>query len=98
MDELLPGVFLDALQGVLFTISAVLLPSILNPLICLFAIPLVLVLIAYWDYYLKTSRQIKQLENIQRVPVNKHFGEMLDGQVVIRAHGMQDEFIEELYR
>lgn len=98
MDELLPGVFLDAMQGVLFTISAVLLPSILNPLIFLFAVPLALVFIAYWGYYLKTSRQIKLLENANRVPVNKHFAEMLDGQVVIRTHGIQEEFIEDIFR
>jgi ATP-binding cassette subfamily C (CFTR/MRP) protein 4 len=98
MDELLPGVFLDAMQGVLFNLSAVLLPSFLNPIIFLFAVPLVLLFLAYWSYYLKASRQIKLLEASSRVPVIKHFSEMLNGLVVIRNHEMQEEFTEEVFR
>lgn len=96
--EVLPGVFLDAMQGVLFTISAVLLPAFLNPLIFLFAVPLVMLLAAYWEFYLKTSRQIKLLESTNRLPVNKHFAEMLDGHIVIRTHDMREGFVEEIYR
>lgn len=98
MDELLPGVFLDAMQGVLFNTSAILLPAFLNPFIFLFAIPLLFMFIAYWNYYLKASRQIKLLEVNNRVPVVKHFSEMLNGLMVIRHYDVQEDFTEEVFR
>ena len=98
MDELLPDVFLDAVQLILFCVGAVVFPAILNPWILLPATPLVIIFILIGRYYIKTSRDLRRLEGINRSPVLSHFGDTLDGLVTIRAYKREDAFINELYR
>ena len=59
MDELLPDVFLQAVEIVLFCIGAVVLPSILNPWIILPATPLIVLFMWLGRYYLRTSRDLR---------------------------------------
>ncbi|KAJ7394107.1 hypothetical protein OS493_003784 [Desmophyllum pertusum] len=98
MDELLPDVFLDAVQIVLFCIGAVVLPSILNPWIILPATPLMIIFILIGRYFLKTSRDLRRLEGINRSPVLSHFSDTLMGLVTIRAYKREDAFLKALYR
>ena len=98
MDDLLPDVFLDALQILLFCLGAVLLPSILNPWVVLAAAPLVILFALIGRYYLKASRDLRRLEGINRSLVLSHFSETLDGLVAIRAQQREDAFVAELYR
>ena len=53
MDELLPDVFLQAVEILLFCIGAVVLPSILNPWIILPAAPLMILFMGFWKVLLK---------------------------------------------
>ncbi|XP_032235247.2 ATP-binding cassette sub-family C member 4 isoform X2 [Nematostella vectensis] len=98
MDEILPGVFLDALQGACFTITAILLPALLNQCLLLFAVPLVVLFVLFWGYYLRTARQVRKLEVASRIPLSNHFAEMLRGLAVIRSHDMVDEFTDDVFR
>ena len=97
-DELLPDVFLEALQIILFCIGAVVLPSILNPWIILPATPLMIIFILIGRYYLKTSRDLRRLEGVNRSPVLSHFSDTLMGLVTIRAYKRNDDFLKTLYR
>ena len=98
MDELLPVVFPEAVELTLFAIGSVVLPSILNPWVILPATPLVVVFILIARYYLKSSRDLRRLEGINRSPVLSHFSDTLEGLVTIRAYNKEAEFLEALYR
>lgn len=98
MDELLPDVLLDALQLILFSLGAVILPSVINPWLIFAVIPLVALFIIIGKYYLKTSREIKRLEAINRSPVFAHFADTLEGLVTMRCHHMQHAFVKRLYK
>jgi len=98
MDELLPDVFLDSVQIVLFCIGAVILQTVLNPWIILPATPLVVVFALIGRYYLKSSRDLRRLEGVNRSPVLSHFSDTLEGLVTIRACKRKDAFLETLYR
>ena len=98
MDELLPDIFLEALQLVLFCIGAVVLPSILNPWIILPAIPLIIIFLLTGRYYLTAARDLRRLEGINRSPVLSHFSDSLMGLVTVRAYKREDAFLEKLYR
>lgn len=97
-DELLPDVFLEALQIILFCIGAIVLPSILNPWIILPAAPLMILFILTGRYYLTTSRDLRRLEGVNRSPVLSHFSDTLMGLVTIRAYKRNDDFLKTLYR
>ncbi|XP_078371200.1 ATP-binding cassette sub-family C member 4-like isoform X2 [Oculina patagonica] len=98
MDELLPDVFLDAVQIILFCIGAIVFPSILNPWVILPATPLMIIFILIGRYYLTTSRDLRRLEGINRSPVLSHFSDTLMGVVTIRAYKREDDFLKALYR
>ncbi|KAJ7371979.1 hypothetical protein OS493_021405 [Desmophyllum pertusum] len=98
VDELLPDVFLEAVQIVLFCVGAVVLPSILNPWIILPATPLMMIFIVIGRYFLKTSRDLRRLEGVNRSPVLSHFSDTLMGLVTIRAYKREDAFLKALYR
>lgn len=97
MDELLPSVFLGAIQMVLFAVSAFLLPVVLNPCVILVGAPLFVLFLVFWGYYLKTARQVRRLEISCRRPVVCHFSETLTGLLMIRTHGMQKAFTDDFY-
>jgi len=98
MDELLPDVFLEAVQLMLFSIGAIILPSVLNPWIILPAILLVAVFALIARYYLKSSRDLRRLEGVNRSPVISHFSDTLEGLVTIRAYKREEKFLKSLYR
>ena len=98
MDEILPTCFLSAIEYVLFTISAIILPSLLNPWILLVVAPLVISCIYIVKYYLISTRELKRLESIYRSPVFSHISETLKGLDSIRSRRRQEDFIHAFYR
>ncbi|XP_032237842.2 ATP-binding cassette sub-family C member 4 isoform X2 [Nematostella vectensis] len=98
MDDLLPGVSLDAFQLVLYCVGAIILPTVLNPWVTLGAFPMIIIFILISRYYLRTSRELRRLEAINRSPVFSHFSDTLEGLVTIRTHHMQKGFIKAFYK
>ena len=97
-DEMLPTAFLEAGQVVLFCLSAVLLPAILNPWVLLVVIPLFGVFLFIGKYYLSTARELKRLEALNRSPVFSHFADTIEGLVTIRSYKRNDIFLDDFYR
>ena len=98
MDEILPTFFLSAIENLLLTIAAIILPSLLNPWILLIVAPLVISCIYIVKYYLISTRELKRLESIYRSPVYSHISETLNGLDTIRSRRRQEDFIHEFYR
>lgn len=98
MDELLPEVFFEAIQLILFCCSAIVLPAVLNFWIVLPACILVVTFLFIGRYYVKTSREVKRLEAINRSPVFTHFSDTLAGLVTIRSFSMEEDFIKKMYQ
>ena len=98
MDELLPDVFVDATQLILFCVGSVVLLSVLNPWVLVGATPLIAMFILIGNYYMKTSRELKRLEALNRSSVISHFSDTLEGLVTIRAYEREGTFMGELFR
>ena len=98
MDELLPDTFLDALLHILFVTGSLALSSILNPWIIFPAASFVVIFILIARFYLRSARDLRRLEGVNRSPVLSHFSETLEGLVHIRAFKKQHKFLQSLYR
>ena len=58
-----------------------------------FSLPLIMyAFVRVASYFLKTSRELKRLDNISRSPIFQHFSETLNGIVTIRAFGDTERF------
>ncbi|KAJ7984781.1 hypothetical protein DPEC_G00358340 [Dallia pectoralis] len=76
-----------------FTLSLLILISVLTPPCLLVIVPL---MAFYWwvqRFYVATSRQLKRLESVTRSPIYSHFSETITGASVIRAYGRLDAFV-----
>ena len=98
MDELLPKRFLLAIQYGSIMFTACLLPVVANVWLLVAIVPLIILVVYFTRYYLKTSRDLKRLESICRSPVFTHISETLNGLDTIRTRGRETDFIEQFYR
>ena len=79
-----------------FTITAVLIViSYSTPEFLYVIIPLFIVYFLVQRYYIKSSRQLKRLESINKSPIFSHFTESINGAVTIRAFKQSQRFILE---
>ena len=98
MDELLPKTFLMAIQYSFAAFASCLLPIVANYWLLVAIVPLIAIIVYIGRYYLKTSRQLKRLESINRSPVFSHISETLNGLDTIRTRGRQNDFLNQFYR
>ena len=98
MDDSLPPQFLHAVQLCLFSLGATLLSAATNYWLVIGITPLVLLFLYFGRYYLKTSRELKRLEAIRCSPVYAHVSDTVFGLEVIRSSGMEDSFLQQLFR
>lgn len=96
MDEVLPKAFLFAIQLVLAMLSSILVPTVANPWLLFVAVPMAVAVVYISQYYLKTSRQLKRLESINRSL--SHISDTIDGLETIRTRARQNDFEEQFYR
>ena len=74
------------------------MPTFTNFWVLLIVVPLTVIAVYISMYSLKTSRQLKRLESINRSPVFSHVSETLNGLETIRTRRRQRDFVEDLYR
>ncbi|KAL9973266.1 hypothetical protein ACROYT_G019696 [Oculina patagonica] len=98
LDEMLPKMFLMAIQMDLLVFTTVIVPTVTNPWLLVFVIPLAAVVVCISRYYLQTSRELKRLESICRSPVFSHISETLNGLDTIRTRGRQIDFVDQFCR
>lgn len=84
------------LIGCLFSmISIVILISVITPGFLIAGFFITIIYFAIGQFYLRSSRDLKRLESVQRSPLYQHFGETLSGIVTIRAYGDAPRFIRD---
>lgn len=63
-----------------------------------FLVAAILISVLYFmigKYYIRSSRDLKRLESVQRSPLFQHFGETLNGITTIRAYGDEKRFVKD---
>ena len=98
LDEILPTYFLTSNQMILSSITAILIPAVVNPWLLLVVVPVIAAFLHIVLYYLKSSRELKRMESICRSPVFSHFAETLNGLDTIRTRRRQKDFFQQLCR
>ena len=98
LDEQLPKTFQSAIDTVLLVSASIIIPTVMNPWLFFVLVPLIVAVIYFSTYYLKTSRELMRLASICRSPVFSKISETLDGLDTIRTRGRQSDFVEEFYR
>ena len=82
--------------GCLFSlVSIVVLISVITPGFLIAGLFITILFSTVGHFYLKSSRDLKRLEAIQRSPLYQQFGETLSGIVTIRAYGDERRFIRD---
>ena len=82
--------------GCLFSlISIVVLISVITPGFLIAGFFITFIYFAIGQFYLRSSRDLKRLESVQRSPLYQQFGETLSGIVTIRAYGDERRFVRD---
>jgi ABC-type multidrug transport system fused ATPase/permease subunit len=95
VDQEVAPIAIGVMSCALAIIVTVILISIITPgfLIAAFFISLMYFLVG--KFYLRSSRDLKRLESVQRSPLFQQFGETLSGIITIRAYGDERRFIRD---
>lgn len=76
-------------------ISIIILISVITPGFLIAGVFIALIYFAIGTFYLKSSRDLKRLESVQRSPLYQHFGETLSGIITIRAYKDEGRFLRD---
>ncbi len=95
LDQEVAPVAIGMLHSAASVVTIVILISVITPgfLIPGFFITILYVLTGL--LYIRSSRDLKRIEAVQRSPLFQHFGETLSGVVTIRAYGDESRFIQD---
>ncbi|OCT50344.1 ATP-dependent bile acid permease [Cladophialophora carrionii] len=95
LDQEVAPVAIGMLHSAASVLTIVVLISVITPgfLVPGFFITILYVLTGL--LYIRSSRDLKRIEAVQRSPLFQHFGETLSGVVTIRAYGDEARFIQD---
>lgn len=98
IDQEVAPVSVGLLSCVSAIISIVVLISVITPGFLIAGAFIAILYIAIGTFYLKSSRDLKRLESVQRSPLYQQFGETLSGIITIRAYKDERRFIRDNQR
>ena len=98
MDDVLPPIFLQALQLCLSSIGAILVPAATNYWLFLALLPIIAIYMYFGKYFLKSSRELKRIEAIRCSPVYSHITETVNGLEIVHSSNMNKTFLDRLQR
>ncbi|XP_068702097.1 ATP-binding cassette sub-family C member 4-like isoform X3 [Montipora foliosa] len=92
MDDLLPDTFYDYCRLLLLACAVLLLNVAAMPYLLAAAIPILALFVFLRHYYVRSSREIKRLEAMNRNPFYSHISATIQGLTTIRAYSAEDRF------
>lgn len=92
MDDLLPYTFYDYSRLMLQAFAILMLNVVFMPYLLAAAIPIVALFLFIRYYYLKTAREVKRIEAMNRSPFYSHISTSLQGLTTIRAYRAENRF------
>ena len=95
IDQEVAATALGALSCLASVISIVILVTVITPGFLIAAVFISVIYFIIGAIYIRSSRDLKRLESVQRSPLYQHFGETLSGITTIRAYGDERRFIRE---
>ena len=95
IDQEVAPVAAGVVQGVLNIVAIVTLISVITPGFLIAGVLLSVVYFCIGMFYVKSSRDLKRLESVQRSPLYQQFGETLSGIITIRAYGDERRFVRD---
>ena len=85
------------LQGLFSLTATVIIISVITPGFLIAGIFLTGVYFCIAMFYVRSSRDLKRIESVQKAPLFQQFGETLSGITTIRAYGDEQRFIRDNY-
>lgn len=95
IDQEVASVAIGVLGSLASIISVVILISIITPKFLVAGIFISILYFAIGTFYLRSSRDLKRLESVQRSPLYQQFGETLSGIITIRAYRDEKRFMHD---
>ena len=93
-DNLLPKNFSQIIKiSIMFLAYIIVIIEILGPFLLVIILPLFIIFILIQKLVVRATRQINRLESISKSQIFSHFGETISGAPIIRAFGLQKNFI-----
>ncbi|XP_022806581.1 multidrug resistance-associated protein 4-like [Stylophora pistillata] len=92
MDDMLPYTFYDYSRLMLQAFAILMLNVVFMPYLLAAAIPIVALFLFIRYYYLKTAREVKRIEAMNRSPFYSHISTSLQGLTTIRAYRAENRF------
>lgn len=95
VDQEVASIAIGVMACALAIVVTVVLISIITPGFLVAAIFISVMYFLVGKFYLRSSRDLKRIESVQRSPLFQQFGETLSGITTIRAYGDERRFIED---
>ncbi|XP_072760188.1 multidrug resistance-associated protein 1 isoform X7 [Anoplolepis gracilipes] len=95
IDNILPPVLRAWLFCLAAVVATLVVISYSTPIFILVIVPIGAIYYFIQRFYVASSRQLKRLESVSRSPIYSHFSESVTGAQIIRAYGVQEQFIHE---
>ncbi|XP_041353920.1 multidrug resistance-associated protein 1-like isoform X2 [Gigantopelta aegis] len=93
IDNELPLTFEMFIDCAVLVLGTLIVISYSTPIFLVAVIPTGILYTLIQRFYIPTSRQLKRLESKYRSPIYSHFSETISGSSVIRAYGVEEDFI-----
>ena len=95
IDQEVAPVAIGMIHCLFSIVTIVILISVITPGFIIAGIFISAMYYAIGMFYIKSSRDLKRLESVQRSPLYQQFGETLSGMITIRAYGDERRFIRD---
>ena len=97
IDQEVSIVAAGMLQGIFSLTATVIVISVITPGFLIAGMFLTGVYFCIAMFYIRSSRDLKRIESVQKAPLFQQFGETLSGITTIRAYGDEQRFIRDNY-
>ncbi|XP_019701146.1 multidrug resistance-associated protein 1 isoform X1 [Harpegnathos saltator] len=95
VDNILPMLLRSSINCLFEVIATLFVISYSTPIFIAVILPIGALYYFIQRFYVASSRQLKRLESVSRSPIYSHFSESVTGASIIRAYGVQEQFIHE---